>query len=157
MTGSFWPDLALGIAAALLLAWLALVLALLVARPRGLDLHISMMTVPVRRARSGIQLRDDNVPGILQSVGYHDNGDPSPSPNSATRSGARRCRDRRRRHLPPLPCKPAQPHDPAGPRRPIWVSRMNCDGLTASARSNVDARAHVSTSNSISATSSGCN
>jgi hypothetical protein len=51
MTGSFWPDLALGIAAALLLAWLALVLALLVARPRGLDLHISMMTVPVRSAK----------------------------------------------------------------------------------------------------------
>jgi hypothetical protein len=52
MTGSFWPNLALGIAAALLLAWLALVLALLVARPRGLDLHISMMTVPVRRVES---------------------------------------------------------------------------------------------------------
>jgi hypothetical protein len=51
MTGLFWPDLALGIAAALLLAWLALVLALLVARPRGLDLHISMMTVPVRSAK----------------------------------------------------------------------------------------------------------
>jgi hypothetical protein len=45
-----------------------------------------MMTVPVRRARSGIQLRDDNVPGILQSVGYHNNGDPSPPPSSATRS-----------------------------------------------------------------------
>jgi uncharacterized membrane protein YkvA (DUF1232 family) len=35
MTGSFWWDLALSIAAALLLAWLALVLALLIARPRG--------------------------------------------------------------------------------------------------------------------------
>jgi hypothetical protein len=26
------------------------------------------------------------VPGILQSVGYHNNGDPSPPPSSATRS-----------------------------------------------------------------------
>ncbi|HEY1175241.1 MAG TPA: YkvA family protein [Phytomonospora sp.] len=34
MTGSFWWDLAIGVAAALLLAWLALVLALVLVRPR---------------------------------------------------------------------------------------------------------------------------
>ena len=35
MTGSFWWDLLLGIVAALLLAWLALVVALIIVRPRG--------------------------------------------------------------------------------------------------------------------------
>lgn len=35
MTGSFWWDLLLGILAPLLLAWLALVVALIIVRPRG--------------------------------------------------------------------------------------------------------------------------
>jgi uncharacterized membrane protein YkvA (DUF1232 family) len=35
VTGSFWWDLLLSIVAALLLAWLALVVALLIVRPRG--------------------------------------------------------------------------------------------------------------------------
>jgi uncharacterized membrane protein YkvA (DUF1232 family) len=46
MTGSFWWDLALGIAAALLLAWLALVLALLVARPRGSAMREALRVLP---------------------------------------------------------------------------------------------------------------
>ena len=46
MTGSFWWDLALGIAAALLLAWLALVLALLIARPRGNLLREVLRVLP---------------------------------------------------------------------------------------------------------------
>jgi hypothetical protein len=35
MTGSVWWDLALGLAAALVLVWLALVIALILVRPRG--------------------------------------------------------------------------------------------------------------------------
>ena len=46
MTGSFLSDLALGIAAALLLAWLTLVLALLVARPRGSLMREALRVLP---------------------------------------------------------------------------------------------------------------
>lgn len=35
MTGSFWWDLLIGVAGALLLAWIALVIVLVMARPRG--------------------------------------------------------------------------------------------------------------------------
>jgi uncharacterized membrane protein YkvA (DUF1232 family) len=35
MTGSFWWDLAIGIGSALVLAWIALVVGLAIARPRG--------------------------------------------------------------------------------------------------------------------------
>ena len=46
MTGSFWWDLALGVAAALLFAWLALVLALVIARPRGDLLREALRVLP---------------------------------------------------------------------------------------------------------------
>jgi uncharacterized membrane protein YkvA (DUF1232 family) len=35
MTGLFWADLIIGVVAALLLAWLALIIALVIVRPRG--------------------------------------------------------------------------------------------------------------------------
>lgn len=46
MTGSFWWDLLIGIAAALLLAWLALVVVLLVTRPRGGLLREGLRLLP---------------------------------------------------------------------------------------------------------------
>jgi uncharacterized membrane protein YkvA (DUF1232 family) len=46
MTGSFWWDLVIGIAAALLLAWLALVTVLLIARPRGHLLGEALRVLP---------------------------------------------------------------------------------------------------------------
>ncbi|MFC6019869.1 YkvA family protein [Plantactinospora solaniradicis] len=46
MTGSFWWDLIISIAAALLLAWLALVIVLLVARPRGGLLREALRVLP---------------------------------------------------------------------------------------------------------------
>ena len=60
-----------------------------------------------------IQLRDDNVPGILEPVAYHNNGDPSPSPNSATRSG-RSPVSRSKTSTSTTPAmQDAPPHDPA--------------------------------------------
>ena len=52
MTGSFWWDLLLGVVAALLLAWLALVVALVIVRPRG------------RLAREALRL----LPDVLRLV-----------------------------------------------------------------------------------------
>jgi uncharacterized membrane protein YkvA (DUF1232 family) len=46
MTGSFWWDLLLGIAAALLLAWIALVIGLVIARPRGGLLREALRLLP---------------------------------------------------------------------------------------------------------------
>ena len=46
MTGSFWWDLLLGIVAALLLAWLALVGALIIVRPRGGLLREALRLLP---------------------------------------------------------------------------------------------------------------
>ena len=46
MTGSFWWDLVIGIAAALLLAWIALVTVLLIARPRGHLLGEALRVLP---------------------------------------------------------------------------------------------------------------
>ncbi|HKN98811.1 MAG TPA: DUF1232 domain-containing protein [Pseudonocardiaceae bacterium] len=46
MTGSFWWDLLIGIGGAVLLAWLALVLVLLVARPRGGLLREALRVLP---------------------------------------------------------------------------------------------------------------
>lgn len=46
MTGTFWWDLAIGIAAALVVAWLALVIALLVLRPRGGLLREALRILP---------------------------------------------------------------------------------------------------------------
>jgi uncharacterized membrane protein YkvA (DUF1232 family) len=46
VTGSLWWDLLLGIAAAVLLAWLALIVALVIARPRGGLLREALRVLP---------------------------------------------------------------------------------------------------------------
>lgn len=46
MTGSFWWDLLVDVAAALLLAWLALILALVIVRPRGGLLREALRVLP---------------------------------------------------------------------------------------------------------------
>jgi uncharacterized membrane protein YkvA (DUF1232 family) len=46
VTGSFWLDLLVGAGAALLLAWLALVVALVLARPRGALLTEALRLLP---------------------------------------------------------------------------------------------------------------
>jgi uncharacterized membrane protein YkvA (DUF1232 family) len=46
VTGSFWWDLLIGIGAALLLSWVALVVALLVVRPRGGLLREALRLLP---------------------------------------------------------------------------------------------------------------
>jgi uncharacterized membrane protein YkvA (DUF1232 family) len=46
VTGSFWWDLLIGVGVALLLAWLALVAVLIVARPRGQLLHEALRVLP---------------------------------------------------------------------------------------------------------------
>jgi len=46
VTGSFWWDLLLGVVAALLLAWLALVVALVIVRPRGGLLREALRLLP---------------------------------------------------------------------------------------------------------------
>jgi uncharacterized membrane protein YkvA (DUF1232 family) len=98
MTGSFWWDLALGIAAALLLAWLALVLALLVARPRGSLMREALRVLPdvlrlLRRLAAdktlprGVRIRlalllaylaipIDVIPDFIPVLGYADDGAP---------------------------------------------------------------------------------
>ncbi|TCP56079.1 uncharacterized protein DUF1232 [Tamaricihabitans halophyticus] len=94
MTGSFWWDLLIGIAAALLLAWLALVLVLLVIRPRGGLLREAVRLLPdvlrlVRRLAAdknlprGVRVRlgllmaylafpIDIIPDFLPVLGYAD-------------------------------------------------------------------------------------
>jgi uncharacterized membrane protein YkvA (DUF1232 family) len=46
VTGSLWWDLLLGIAAAVLLAWLALIVGLVIARPRGGLLREALRVLP---------------------------------------------------------------------------------------------------------------
>jgi hypothetical protein len=46
MWGSWWQDLLLGLAAGLLLAWLALVAVLVIARPRGRLLREALRLLP---------------------------------------------------------------------------------------------------------------
>ena len=46
MTGSYWWDLVVGVAAALVLAWLALVIALVILRPRGGSLREVLRILP---------------------------------------------------------------------------------------------------------------
>lgn len=94
MTGSPWADLLLGAAAALLLAWLALIIALIVARPRGGLLRESLRLLPdvlrlVRRLAAdttlprGVRVRlglllaylavpIDLIPDFIPILGYAD-------------------------------------------------------------------------------------
>jgi uncharacterized membrane protein YkvA (DUF1232 family) len=94
MTGSFWWDILIGIGAALLLAWLALVLVLLIARPRGGLLREALRVLPdvlrlVRRLAAdkslprGVRIRlglllaylavpIDLIPDFIPVLGYAD-------------------------------------------------------------------------------------
>jgi uncharacterized membrane protein YkvA (DUF1232 family) len=94
MTGSFWWDLLIDVAAAALLAWLALVLTLLIARPRGGLLRESLRLLPdvlrlIRRLAAdralprGVRVRlglllvylaspIDLVPDFIPVLGYAD-------------------------------------------------------------------------------------
>ncbi|MBE1577883.1 YkvA family protein [Amycolatopsis roodepoortensis] len=94
MTGSFWWDLLLGLAAALLVAWLALVVALVIARPRGGLLREALRLLPdvlrlIRRLAAdetlprGVRIRLtlllvylalplDLVPDFIPVLGYAD-------------------------------------------------------------------------------------
>lgn len=94
VTGSFWWDLLLGVAAALLLAWLALIAALLIARPRGGQLREALRVLPDvlrllrrlaadRRLPRGVRIRlalllaylalpVDLVPDFIPILGYAD-------------------------------------------------------------------------------------
>jgi uncharacterized membrane protein YkvA (DUF1232 family) len=94
VTGSFWWDLLIGIAAALLLVWLALVVVLLVARPRGGLLREALRLLPdvlrlVRRLAAdktlprGVRIRLalllaylaiplDPIPDFIPVLGYAD-------------------------------------------------------------------------------------
>ena len=94
MTGSFWWNLLIGVAGALLLAWLVLVVALILARPRGGLLREAMRLLPdvlrlIRRLAAdktlprGIRIRlgfllaylalpIDLVPDFIPVLGYAD-------------------------------------------------------------------------------------
>ncbi|MEV6238363.1 DUF1232 domain-containing protein [Lentzea sp. NPDC051838] len=94
MTGSFWWDLLIGLAAALLLAWAALIVALLVVRPRGGLLREALRLLPdvlrlVRRLAAdrslprGVRIRlgllmvylalpIDLIPDFIPVLGYAD-------------------------------------------------------------------------------------
>jgi len=94
VTGSFWWDLLIGIGAALLLSWIALVVALLVARPRGGLLREALRLLPdvlrlVRRLAAdsslprGVRIRlgllmvylalpIDLIPDFIPVLGYAD-------------------------------------------------------------------------------------
>jgi uncharacterized membrane protein YkvA (DUF1232 family) len=94
VTGSFWWDLLIGIAAALLLAWLALVIMLAIARPRGGLLREALRLLPdvlrlVRRLAAdttlprGVRIRlglllaylafpIDLIPDFIPVLGYAD-------------------------------------------------------------------------------------
>jgi uncharacterized membrane protein YkvA (DUF1232 family) len=94
MTGSFWWDLLISVAAALLLAWAVLVLALLIVRPRGGLLREALRVLPdvlrlVRRLAAdqtlprGVRIRlglllaylafpIDLIPDFIPVLGYAD-------------------------------------------------------------------------------------
>jgi len=94
VTGSFWWDLLISIAAALLLAWLALVIALALVRPRGSTLTEALRLLPdvlrlVRRLAAdktlprGVRIRlalllaylafpIDLIPDFIPVLGYAD-------------------------------------------------------------------------------------
>jgi uncharacterized membrane protein YkvA (DUF1232 family) len=92
--GSWWWDLLLGLAAGLLLAWIALIVALVIARPRGGLLREALRLLPdllrllprlaadrslPRRVRTGLVLLlaylafpFDLVPDFIPVLGYAD-------------------------------------------------------------------------------------
>jgi uncharacterized membrane protein YkvA (DUF1232 family) len=94
MTGSFWWDLALGIGSALVLAWVVMVIALVIVRPRGGLLREAMRILPdalrlIRRLAadntlpSGVRVRlglllaylaipFDVIPDFIPVLGYAD-------------------------------------------------------------------------------------
>ncbi len=94
VTGSFWWDLLIGVAAALLLAWAALIVALVIVRPRGGLLREALRLLPdvlrlVRRLAAdktlprGVRIRlglllaylalpIDLVPDFIPVLGYAD-------------------------------------------------------------------------------------
>lgn len=94
MTGSYWWDLVLGVTAAMLLAWLALVVVLMIARPRGGLLREALRVLPdvlrlVRRLAAdrtlprGVRVRlglllvylampFDLIPDFIPVLGYAD-------------------------------------------------------------------------------------
>jgi uncharacterized membrane protein YkvA (DUF1232 family) len=94
MTGSFWWDLALGVVAALVLAWLALVIGLILVRPRGGLLREALRLLPdvlrlIRRLAAdktlphGVRIRlvlllaylaipIDLIPDFVPVLGYAD-------------------------------------------------------------------------------------
>ena len=94
MTGSFWLDLLIGAGTALLLAWLALVVALVLARPRGALLREALRLLPdvlrlIRRLAAdpglprGVRIRlgavlvylalpIDLIPDFIPVLGYAD-------------------------------------------------------------------------------------
>ena len=94
MTGSFWLDLLIGAGTALLLAWLALVVALVLARPRGALLTEALRLLPdvlrlIRRLTAdpdlprGVRIRlgallvylalpIDLIPDFIPVLGYAD-------------------------------------------------------------------------------------
>ena len=94
MTGSFWLDLLIGAGLALLLAWLALVVALVLARPRGALLTEALRLLPdvlrlIRRLAAdpdlprGVRIRlgallvylalpIDLIPDFIPVLGYAD-------------------------------------------------------------------------------------
>jgi uncharacterized membrane protein YkvA (DUF1232 family) len=94
MTGSFWWDLVIGVGAALALAWLALLIALVVVRPRGGLLREAVRVLPdvlrlIRRLAAdrtlprGVRVRlalllvylavpIDLVPDFIPVLGYAD-------------------------------------------------------------------------------------
>ena len=114
MTGSFWWDLLLGMAAALLLAWLALVIGLVIARPRGGLLREALRLLPdvlrlVRRLATdptlprGLRIR---LGLLLAYLAMPDRPDPRLHPGP----GIRGRRDHRHRRA-------AQRRPPRRPRR----------------------------------------
>jgi uncharacterized membrane protein YkvA (DUF1232 family) len=94
MTGTLWVDVAIGVAAALVLAWLALVIALLIVRPRGSLLREALRILPdtlrlIRRLAAdktlprGVRVRlvllmiylaipFDPIPDFIPVLGYAD-------------------------------------------------------------------------------------